>query len=254
MATRTLSERTVAGRRAAERLRQIGQEIRRLRLEGGISQRRLAEAAGVAAGFLSHVERGERQPSLAVMESLASALGADLSVHLYPNTGPTIHDRLQGPMVESLLFELHRRWQRFVEVVVRRPSRGVIDVVVADLTAQLVIAIEVESGLRRLEQQLRWSADKAESLPSSQLWAVLAATAPPTISRALLLRNTRSTRAVAGTFERALATAYPARHADAVAALRGVRPWPGPAVLWAEVTGGTAVLRDTPPRGISLGR
>jgi hypothetical protein len=36
-------------------------------------------------------------------------------------------------------------------------------------------------------------------------------------------------------FERQLAVAYPAHPADALAALTGAAPWPGAALIWAEI-------------------
>lgn len=51
-----------------------------------------------------------------------------------------------------------------------------------------------------------------------------------------------------------LRAAYPARAADAVAALRNGEPWPGPAIAWMTVEQGRARLLDAPPRGISVGR
>ena len=44
-----------------------------------------------------------------------------------------------------------------------------------------------------------------------------------------------ATRAVATEFARQLRAAYPAHPDDAVAALTGLEPWPGPALVWAVV-------------------
>ena len=98
------------------------------------------------------------------------------------------------------------------------------------LPAGLVVATEVESTIRRLEQQLRWAQDKADSLPSSAAWALMAPVdgPRPVISRLLIVRSTRSTRDIARAFEATLAAAYPARAADVHAALTTAdAPWPG---------------------------
>jgi RNA polymerase sigma-70 factor, ECF subfamily len=53
-----------------------GQRLARLRAARGLSQRELAEAAEVTAGYLSRIERGDRPPpSLTVARSLARHLG-----------------------------------------------------------------------------------------------------------------------------------------------------------------------------------
>jgi transcriptional regulator with XRE-family HTH domain len=227
-----------------------------LRLDSGLSQRALARAADVDQGYLSQIEAGECQPSLAVLTAISDALGADLGVHLYPNTGPRIHDRTQAAMIEALLRVLDDRWKPLVEVPVRRPARGFIDAVLADPTEGIVVAVEAQSQIRRLEQQLRWAADKSESLPSSVEWHVVAPVdrPPPTISRLLLLRSTGSTRDLARAFESTLALAFPMKSADVHLSLVGRGPWKGPGILWVAVEGGQGRVLDRPPRGVSLGR
>jgi hypothetical protein len=143
-----------------------------------------------------------------------------------------------------------------VEVTVHRPSRGAIDLVLSDTHRGEIVATEVHSDLRRLEQQIRWAADKSESLPSSDAWPILAGgrDGAPRIQRLLVLRSTARTRELARQFEGVLAAAYPARSSDAFTALEGDRPWPGNALLWCRVIRGRAELLHQPPRGVLLGR
>ena len=162
--------RTVAGRQATRLRGQLGVQIRDLRSDAGVGLRALAEAAGVDYGFLSRVERGIREPSISVLSAIAEALGADLSVRLYPNTGPIVRDHIQARMVEELLRIAHPRWRRMTEVPVYKPARGRIDVVLHDPQPAEVVATEVHSQVRRLEQQLGWAHMKAESLPSADFW------------------------------------------------------------------------------------
>jgi transcriptional regulator with XRE-family HTH domain len=110
------STRSIVGRQTLELRRRVGEEVRRLRLDAGVSQRTLSSAAGVDHAYLSQIERAVREPSLAVLEALSTALGADLSVRLYPNTGPAIHDRTQTTILQTLLSALGPSWARFVEV------------------------------------------------------------------------------------------------------------------------------------------
>ena len=138
-------------------------------------------------------------------------------------------------MLEALLGVVHRRWDTHTEVAVRRPSRGWIDIVLHELHERVLVAAEVQSELRRLEQLVRWSGEKAASLPSRDGWARL--DEEPRTSQLLLVCRTRTTRAVAAEFARQLRVAFPAHPDDALAALTGTAPWPGAALVWAIVDG-----------------
>jgi transcriptional regulator with XRE-family HTH domain len=59
----------------AELLRAFGVRVRTLRVHAGFSQEALAELAGVHRTYLSSVERGQRNISLANIQALADALG-----------------------------------------------------------------------------------------------------------------------------------------------------------------------------------
>lgn len=84
---------------------------------------------------------------------------------------------------------------------------------------------------------------------------MLSGARPTTISQLLVLRNTRANREVVRTFEATLRLAYPARASDAIRALREVAvPWPGAALLWADVSDGGARILAGPPRGVDVGR
>jgi transcriptional regulator with XRE-family HTH domain len=54
--------------------RDIGDFIRDLRRNAGVSLRQLADKAGVSNPYLSQVERGLRRPSAAVLQQIATAL------------------------------------------------------------------------------------------------------------------------------------------------------------------------------------
>lgn len=56
-----------------------GQALRQLRTERGISQERLAQLANLDRTYVSGIERGERNPSLANILKLAAALGVNVS-------------------------------------------------------------------------------------------------------------------------------------------------------------------------------
>jgi XRE family transcriptional regulator, regulator of sulfur utilization len=55
--------------------RAFGRAVLALRTAHRLAQEALALSAGVDRGFLGHLERGTRQPSLGVMLKIATALG-----------------------------------------------------------------------------------------------------------------------------------------------------------------------------------
>ncbi len=57
----------------------IGKQIKRLRLQVGLSQLDLAEKAGVHANTLARLERGEHRASTDTIEKLAKALNIKAS-------------------------------------------------------------------------------------------------------------------------------------------------------------------------------
>jgi transcriptional regulator with XRE-family HTH domain len=176
----------LARRRSVELRRSIGNAIRRMRMDAGLSMAAVSVAAGIHPSYLRLIEAGERDAGDRVLAAIGFVLGADVSVRLFPNTGPRIHDRFQALMVECLIGALHHRWQPTPEVVVTKPARGVIDLVLGERQPSTLIASEFNSQLRRLEQQLRWHREKEQSLPSSELWRFAAVDGdpiPPACSR-----------------------------------------------------------------------
>jgi transcriptional regulator with XRE-family HTH domain len=244
----------LVARRTTDLYRAIGTEITRQRIDAGLSIAALAREAGLDRGHLWRIEHGEAEPTLAALVKVGEALGADLAVRLYPNTGPKIRDRHQAAIIEALLGILHSRWTSTDEVKVRRPARGWIDLALHDRIEGVLVATEVESLLRRLEQLIRWHQDKVDALPSSDLWRFAATHEPPTVSRLLVIRSTATNREIVRQHDRLLGAAYPASTIEARAALTGTAAWSGHAIVWADVRGGTARILEGPPRRVALRR
>jgi transcriptional regulator with XRE-family HTH domain len=59
--------------------RKLGLRLQRLRQDQGISQEELADRADVHRTYVSGVERGVRNPTVTVLEKLATGLGVDLA-------------------------------------------------------------------------------------------------------------------------------------------------------------------------------
>jgi len=56
----------------------LGEQIRRLRLEHGMTLQQLAAQASVSVSMLSSVERGDKAPTVVVLDKIASGLGTPL--------------------------------------------------------------------------------------------------------------------------------------------------------------------------------
>jgi transcriptional regulator with XRE-family HTH domain len=60
--------------------KRLGRRIRTLRKELGLTQEDLAFEVGVNRSYMGFIERGERNPSLAMLKKIAKALEVSLSV------------------------------------------------------------------------------------------------------------------------------------------------------------------------------
>jgi len=78
-----LHESKIAVAEADIRVR-FGIRLRAVRQQSGISQEKLGELAGLHRTFISMVERGERNVTIATIEKLAKALNCGL-YHLMPD-------------------------------------------------------------------------------------------------------------------------------------------------------------------------
>lgn len=66
----------------------FGARLRTVRKVAGISQEALAAKAGVARNFISMIENGQRNVTIATVQKLAKALGCRMA-HLMPDAEST---------------------------------------------------------------------------------------------------------------------------------------------------------------------
>ena len=244
-------------RRAAEIRRGLGRELFHHRHDAALSRAAVARAAGVSPSTVGRVETATIEPDLETMVRIASALGCDVSIRLFPSGAP-LRDRFQAPMLEAFLATVHPAWRRSVEVPVVGTVRGVVDCALGHPARPLLLATEVQSEIRRAEEVIRRSSDKAEALSRSSLGTTVATSfqvATVETSRILVVRSTAGTRAVVRNLGQTFVAAFPARTIDALAALRDpLLPWPGPVIIWVNLHGRRATIMDGPPRFVSVGR
>lgn len=63
----------IRGRMDMRRL--VGRNVRKYRLEKGLTQEQLAEACGFGQNYLSDLERGRRNPTVVTLWEISQALG-----------------------------------------------------------------------------------------------------------------------------------------------------------------------------------
>ena len=91
----------------------VGSRLHRLRRTRGQSLRRLAQQAGLSASHLSSIERSMTHPSIAVLQGLAAALGANVvdilggetqndQLVVHPNQRRPLDGYLPGVQIEQL--------------------------------------------------------------------------------------------------------------------------------------------------------
>lgn len=57
---------------------EVGNKIRKLRIEKGLSQCRLAALSGISTSYLPEIERGEKCPSVEALDNICFGLGITL--------------------------------------------------------------------------------------------------------------------------------------------------------------------------------
>jgi len=90
----------------------IGERLRSLRREAGLSVGALAASAGVGKGSLSEIENGTRNPTLSTLYALAGALGVPMSALLAERSGV----RVDAPGISTVLLDVRRSGGATVEV------------------------------------------------------------------------------------------------------------------------------------------
>lgn len=90
----------------------LGQKLKTLREEYGLTQAQLANMAGVTAGLVGQIEQGKVQPSLKTLERIASSLGVSPCYFIMESgtvdqmlsvINPELRELLMNPKVQSVL-------------------------------------------------------------------------------------------------------------------------------------------------------
>jgi transcriptional regulator with XRE-family HTH domain len=73
--------------------RLVGRNVKRLRIEAGLSQAALAERMGVDRAYVSGLELGQRNPTIVTLWHIAMALGVKLRLFFEDTEQPRRRNR-----------------------------------------------------------------------------------------------------------------------------------------------------------------
>ena len=139
-------------------------DLRSTRLALGLTQRQVADAAGISRSYVGRLERNEiHEPGIDNIASLAAALGLRLRVALYPE-GEAIRDRVQLRLIDAFRTRLHPSigWRTEVPLPIQGDRRAWDAVAIA---ADGWTAIEAISRLGVVDATLRATNQKQRDDP-----------------------------------------------------------------------------------------
>lgn len=109
----------------------IGDKLRRLRMENGLTQEELANRAYLTKGFISQLERDLTSPSIATLKSILDVLGVDLAEFFQDMPTPSVVARKKARVLSSestqecaIYFLLPRAQGRIMDPVMVRLQKG----------------------------------------------------------------------------------------------------------------------------------
>lgn len=143
-----------ANRTAASLVAATALELRQARINAGLSQRAVADAAGVSHPTVSRIERGTSpEVSLLVIARLGAAVGLKPALRLYPDGDP-IRDLAHVQLLERLHDRIapQLRWRTEVPLPIHGDLRSW-DATIAGLG--FVIGVEAETRLRDVQALAR---------------------------------------------------------------------------------------------------
>lgn len=199
----------------------FGRELLGARAAAGLTQRNVAQLAGVSQTLVSRVERGRTDLTLAVASRLAAAVGGELGASLHAGPGVGLRDSGQLRVAEHIRSSLPAGARVRLEGPI-----GPRDARAADMIVQVpgeVAMIEIDRWVADFQSQYRAAQRKREALgarmgvPVRFVWVVIDTP-----------RNRHHLAQHAGL----IAGAFPVQPRRAWAALRAGTPLGADALIW----------------------
>lgn len=138
----------------------VGQQIRKLRMQRGLSLRALAEICGISANAISLIERNENSPTVSSLHQLAIALDVPITDFFYQEEEPTtlfikndqgVRYRNNGVELESLGIGLPNQQLEPFRLTIE-PGSGITNEPISHPGHEFVYCLEGELDYRVDEQ------------------------------------------------------------------------------------------------------
>lgn len=94
---------------------QVGENIRLLRRQRGLSQEKLALKAGINTSYMGEIERAEKSPTIDIIEKIASALDIEIERLFHFEMKSTKNAEMT--YLEKINYELRNRTKKEQETV-----------------------------------------------------------------------------------------------------------------------------------------
>lgn len=72
------------GSTMAEKRREVGQQLRRARLDAGLTQTEVAAQIGTSTSYISEIENGRHNVTMDTLDAIATAIGVEVTIQIQP--------------------------------------------------------------------------------------------------------------------------------------------------------------------------
>jgi transcriptional regulator with XRE-family HTH domain len=199
---------------------QLASIVRTARLDLDVTQAELGRAIGISRSLVAHIEAGRANPSVDVVDRIATAL--DMRLELVARTPTVVAARTRDAVHALCLAYVERRLRaagfetrREVEFIVGR-SHGWCELIAFDVTSGLLLIVEIKTRLDDIggvERQLSWYERASAGLARSAGWR------PSVVRSLVLVLASREADDSISQNRGALRAAFPARGRDVGATL-----------------------------------
>lgn len=109
---------------------EVGDKLRRIRLEKGLTMKDVADAAQIAQSSLSYIEKGVNSPSIDTLKAILNSLGVSLQEFFAEPSGQSAPTNAQTQQARDLLERLNNlppRERKAVELLLRLDEQAAAD-------------------------------------------------------------------------------------------------------------------------------
>lgn len=212
--------RRTADRRARQQAEYLAREVLAARAQLGRSQREVARRGGVSPASVRRVESGDPHVQFDTQCAVASAVGLDAVLRLYPSRPVSLRDSGQLGIAQMLVEVVHPAWQPKLEVPAGDHGEAV-DIGLFGSTE--ILAVEIDRLLVSFEETYRRNQRKRDHL---------AARHQRPVRLVMVVQDTPRNRESVEPHMELVRHALPAGSREVLAALRSGSPLSRDGLLW----------------------